>query len=124
MLFVGAAMFGMFYFLSLSMQQVLGYSALETGLAQLPLAGTLILAAGAIAPLVTRLGSKPVTLAGLATFAAGVAWLSRMPADADFVTHLLGPSIVVGIGLPRPSSRSPSAPWKASPTTNPALPAA
>jgi EmrB/QacA subfamily drug resistance transporter len=99
MLFVGAAMFGLFYFLSLSMQQVLGYSALETGLAQLPLAGTLVLAAGAIAPLVTRLGSKPVTLAGLVIFAAGLAWFSRMPADADFVSDLLGPSLVVAVGL-------------------------
>jgi MFS family permease len=62
MFIVGAAMFGLFYFLSLSMQQVLGYSALQAGLAQLPLAGVLILAAGVVAPLVTRLGSKPVTL--------------------------------------------------------------
>jgi EmrB/QacA subfamily drug resistance transporter len=99
MLLVGAAMFGLFYFLSLSMQQVLGWSALETGLAQLPLAGTLVLAAGAIAPLVTRLGSKPVTVAGLVTFAAGLAWFSRMPTDADFVAHLLGPSLVVAVGL-------------------------
>jgi hypothetical protein len=92
-------MFALFYFLSLSMQQVLGYSALETGLAQLPLAGTIVLAAGAIAPLVTRVGSKPVTLAGLVAFAAGLAWFSRMPADADFVTDLLGPSLVVAVGL-------------------------
>jgi EmrB/QacA subfamily drug resistance transporter len=99
MLFVGAAMFGLFYFLSLSMQQVLGYSALETGLAQLPLAGTLVLAAGVVSPLVTRLGSKPVTLFGLVTFAGGLAWFSRMPADASFVADLLGPSLVVGVGL-------------------------
>ena len=58
MLFAGAATFGLFYFLSLSMQQVLGYSALETGLAQLPLAVTLILAAGIVSPLVTRLGQQ------------------------------------------------------------------
>ena len=99
MFIVGAAMFGLFYFLSLSMQQVLGYSALEAGLAQLPLAGVLILAAGVVAPLVTRLGSKPVTLAGLVTFAIGLAWFSRMPADATFVADLLGPSLVVAVGL-------------------------
>jgi EmrB/QacA subfamily drug resistance transporter len=99
MFFVGASMFGLFYFLSLSMQQVLAWSALETGLAQLPLAGTLVLAAGGVSPLVTRLGSKPVTLAGLVAFAAGLVWFSRMPADADFVTDLLGPSLVVGVGL-------------------------
>jgi Major Facilitator Superfamily len=99
MLLVGAAMFGLFYFLSLSMQQVLGWSALETGLAQLPLAGTLVLAAGGVSPLVTRFGSKPVTLAGLVLFAGGLAWFSRMPADADFVADLLGPSLVVAVGL-------------------------
>ncbi|MDO3702700.1 DHA2 family efflux MFS transporter permease subunit [Micromonospora sp. C28SCA-DRY-2] len=99
MLFVGAAMFGLFYFLSLSMQQVLGYTPLQTGLAQLPVAGTLVVAAGLISPLVTRIGSKPVTLAGLAAFAAGLVWFSRMPADAGFVTDLLGPSLVVGVGL-------------------------
>jgi MFS family permease len=92
-------MFGLFYFLSLSMQQVLGWSALETGLAQLPLAGTLVLAAGGVSPLVTRFGSKPVTLAGLVLFAGGLAWFSRMPADADFVADLLGPSLVVAVGL-------------------------
>jgi MFS family permease len=99
MLLVGAAMFGLFYFLSLSMQQVLGFSALETGLAQLPLAATLVLAAGAIAPIVTRMGSKPVTLAGLVAFAAGLVWFSRMHAEAEFVADLLGPSLVVGVGL-------------------------
>ena len=99
MLFAGAATFGLFYFLSLSMQQVLGYSALETGLAQLPLAVTLILAAGIVSPLVTRLGRKPVTLAGMGLFAAGLAWFSRMPADADFVRDLLGPSLLVAVGL-------------------------
>jgi EmrB/QacA subfamily drug resistance transporter len=99
MLLAGAAMFGLFYFLSLSMQQVLGYTALETGIAQLPLAGTIVLAAGIVSPLVTRLGSKPVTTAGLVTFAAGLAWFSRMPADADFLADLLGPSLLVGLGL-------------------------
>ena len=59
----------------------------------------LVLAAGVVAPLVTRLGSKPVTLAGLVTFAAGLAWFSRMPADAAFVADLLGPSLVVAVGL-------------------------
>jgi EmrB/QacA subfamily drug resistance transporter len=99
MLIVGAAMFGLFFFLSIYMQQVLGYSALETGLAQLPLAGTVVLAAGIVSPLVTRLGSKPVLLAGLALFAAGMGWFARMPADGAFVADLLGPSLLVGLGL-------------------------
>jgi len=123
MFFVGAALFGLFYFLSLSMQQVLGYSALKAGLAQLPLAGVLVLAAGGVSPLVTRVGSKPVTLAGLVTFAAGLAWFSRMPADADFVADLLGPSLVVAVGLAATFVALTSAPSTASPTPSPASPA-
>jgi EmrB/QacA subfamily drug resistance transporter len=99
MLIVGAAMFGLFFFLSIYMQQVLGYSALETGVAQLPLAGTIVLAAGVVSPLVTRLGSKPVLLAGLVLFAGGMGWFARMPAQGSFASDLLGPSLLVGLGL-------------------------
>jgi EmrB/QacA subfamily drug resistance transporter len=99
MLLVGFVMLGMFFFLSLYMQQVLGYSALETGLALPPLAGTLVVAAGAAAPLLTRYGVKPVLLAGLVLFAGGTAWFSPMPADGEFVADLLGPSLLVGLGL-------------------------
>jgi MFS family permease len=81
------------------MQDVLGYSALKTGVAQLPLAGTIVLAAGAVSPLVTRLGSKPVLLSGLALFAVGMAWFSRLPADGSFAADVLGPSLLVGLGL-------------------------
>jgi EmrB/QacA subfamily drug resistance transporter len=99
MVIVGAAMFGLFFFLSIYMQQVLGYSALETGVAQLPLAGTIVLAAGAVSPLVTRFGSKRVLLVGLVLFAGGLGWFARMPADGGFVADLLGPSLLVGLGL-------------------------
>jgi EmrB/QacA subfamily drug resistance transporter len=99
MLLVGGAMFGLFFFLSIYMQQVLGYSAVETGVAQLPLAGTVVVAAGAVSPLVTRLGSKPVLLTGLVLFTAGMAWFARMPADGSYVADLLGPSLLVGLGL-------------------------
>src|SRR5918992_1378733 len=99
MLIVAAAMFGLFFFLSIYLQVVLAYSALEAGVAQLPLAGTLVLAAGAVSPLVTRFGSKRVLLVGLVLFAAGMGWFARMPADGTFVADLLGPSLLVGLGL-------------------------
>ena len=99
MLLVGFVMLGMFFFLSLYMQKVLGYSSLETGLALLPLAGTLVVAAGGVAPLLTRYGVKPVLLAGLVLFAGGMAWFSRMPAEGEFVADLLAPSLLVGLGL-------------------------
>ena len=81
------------------MQQVLGYFAMETGLALLPLAGTRVVAAGAAAPLLTRYGVRPVLLAGLVLFAGRMAWFSRLPADGEFVADLLGPSLLVGLGL-------------------------
>ena len=95
----GAAMLGLFFFLSLYLQQVLGYSALEAGVSQLPLAGTLVLAAGAAGPLAERVGVKPVLLAGLALFATGLLWFSRVSADGTFLADILGPSLLVGLGL-------------------------
>src|SRR5438270_7629761 len=67
---LGASLFSMFFFISLYMQQVLGYSALHAGLSYLPLALTIIVAAGLGGQLVTRFGFKPVLAAGMA-FVAG-----------------------------------------------------
>ncbi|MCW2994620.1 MAG: transporter [Conexibacter sp.] len=99
MVAAGAAMFGLFFFLSLYLQQVLGYSALEAGVSQLPLAGTLVLAAGLAGPLAQRFGIRPLLLAGLALFALGMAWFSRIPVDGAFLPDILGPSLLVGLGL-------------------------
>ncbi len=95
----GAAMLGLFFFLSLYLQQVLGYTALEAGVSQLPLAGSLVVAAGGAGSLAERVGVKPVLLAGLALFAGGLAWFSRISADGTFVVDILGPSLLVGVGL-------------------------
>jgi EmrB/QacA subfamily drug resistance transporter len=99
MIGLSAAMFGLFFLLSLYLQQVLGYSALEAGVSQLPLAGSLVLAAGAAGALVERAGVKPVLLAGLALFAGGMLWFSRLPVDGAFLADVLGPSLLVGVGL-------------------------
>ena len=99
MVIVAAAMFGLFFFLSIYLQVVLGYSALEAGVAQLPLAGTLVLAAAGVSPLVTRFGSKPVLLGGLVVLAAGMVGFAQVPADGSFVADLLGPSLLVAFGM-------------------------
>jgi EmrB/QacA subfamily drug resistance transporter len=99
MVAAGAAMFGLFFFLSLYLQQVLGYSALKAGVSQLPLAGTLVVAAGVAGPLAERRGTRPVLLVGLALFAGGMAWFSRLPVDGAFLADVLGPSLLVGLGL-------------------------
>lgn len=99
MLFAGAAMTGLFFFLSLYMQQVLGYGALTAGLTQLPLVAALIGAASVTPFIVARLGTKPVLVAGLALFAAGLAAFGRVAVDGSFLTDILGPSLLVGGGL-------------------------
>ena len=68
----------MFYFISLYMQQVLGYSAIHAGLSYLPLAVTIIVAAGLGGQLVTRFGFKPILAAGMLFVAAGLLWFSQV----------------------------------------------
>jgi len=96
---VGGAMVGLFFALSVFMQAVLGYDALTAGLTQLPLAGALVVAAGAAPTLLTRLGAPRALTLGLVVLAAGLVWLAFAPSTADFLVHLLGPSIAIGAGL-------------------------
>lgn len=99
MLLLGGTMVALFFALSVSLQEVLGFSALAAGLSQLPLALTLIVAAGIAPALVTRVGRRPVLAASLAIFAAGLVWLAAAPAEAAFAADVLGPTILIGLGL-------------------------
>jgi EmrB/QacA subfamily drug resistance transporter len=96
---VGASLFSMFFFISLYMQQVLGYSAIHAGLSYLPLAVTISLAAGIASQLVTTLGYKTVLAAGLLFIVAGLLWFSRVSVGGGFTTDILGPSLLAAIGL-------------------------
>ncbi len=98
-LLVGASLFSMFFFISLYMQQVLGYSAIKAGLSYLPLALTIMASAAIASQLVTRLGYKPVLAAGLLFIVAGLAWFSRVSAGGGFTTDILGPSLLAAAGL-------------------------
>ncbi|MDH2412844.1 MFS transporter [Nocardioides sp. CER19] len=124
MMLVGAAMLGLFYFLSLYEQLVLGYGAVTAGLSQLPLALALIAAAGLAAPLMERFGTRTVLAGALVVFAAGLGWFSLAGPDGTFLIDILGPSLLVGIGLGRLSCRSPRSPSPASPPPTTASPAA
>ena len=77
-LLIGMSLFSMFFFISLYLQQVLGYSALKAGLAYLPLAITIVLSAGAASVLVTRIGFKLSLIIGLTLVAAGLLWFSAI----------------------------------------------
>jgi EmrB/QacA subfamily drug resistance transporter len=96
---IAAALFSMFFFISLYMQNVLGFSPLKTGLAYLPLAGGIIVAAGGAAPLVTRFGFKPVLVTGLLITAAGLVWFSQISPDGTYVGDVLFPSLLAAVGL-------------------------
>jgi len=98
-LLVGASLFSGFFFISLYMQQVLGYSAIHAGLSYLPLALTIIVTAGIGSQLVTRIGFKPVLAAGMVFVAAGLAWFSQVSVGGGFTTDILGPSLLMATGL-------------------------
>ena len=98
-LLVGAALFSMFYFISLYMQQVLGYSAIKAGLSYLPLAIFIIVSAGVASQLVTKVGFKPILVMGMVLIAVALVWFAQVPVDGDYVKNLLGPMIISAIGL-------------------------
>ncbi|HXD39854.1 MAG TPA: MFS transporter [Ramlibacter sp.] len=97
--FLGAVVFSNFFLLTLYVQQVLGYSALKTGLTFLATAGTVVLVAGISQALVTRVGPRPVMAVGLALISGGMLWYTQIPVDGSFVTHLLPGYLLVGIGM-------------------------
>jgi EmrB/QacA subfamily drug resistance transporter len=99
LLCIGTAMFGLFFFLTVFMETVWGYSALRTGIAYLPMVGAIMAMAGVSTALVPRIGARPILIAGTTVAAGGMFWLSRIAADSSYAGSLLGPILVTGIGL-------------------------
>src|SRR5215211_3345979 len=98
-LLVAAALFGMFFFCTLYLQQVLGFSALKTGVAYLPLSLTLIGASALASRLVDRFTPKPVLVTGLLVTTVGFVLLTRVTGHDDYASHVLPAMIVLGPGL-------------------------
>ena len=96
---LGTATFSMFLMLTLYMQQVLGYSAMETGIAYLAVAGTAILWSAVAAQLVTRIGVKPVLAVGMATLTAGLLYFTQVSVGGSYLGDLLPGFLLIGIGL-------------------------
>jgi EmrB/QacA subfamily drug resistance transporter len=95
----GASLFSMFFFISLYMQQVLGYSAIKAGVSYLPLAVSIIIAAGVASQLVTRIGFKPVLATGMLLISGGLVWFAQISPDGTFLADVLGPSLLAAVGL-------------------------
>jgi EmrB/QacA subfamily drug resistance transporter len=98
-LILGTATFSMFLMLTLYMQQVLGYSAMQTGVAYLAVAGTAILWSAVAAQLVTRVGVKPVLLLGMVAITAGVLFFTQVSVGGSYLTDLLPGFLLIGFGL-------------------------
>jgi EmrB/QacA subfamily drug resistance transporter len=96
---MGTAMFSMFLMLTLYMQQVLGYSAMKTGVAYLAVAGTAIVWSAVAAQLVTRIGVKPVLTAGMAFLTAGLVYFTQVSVGGSYLTDLLPGFLLIGVGI-------------------------
>jgi EmrB/QacA subfamily drug resistance transporter len=98
-LLVGASLFSMFFFITLYLQQVLGYSPIKAGLSYLPLTILIVVSAGLAGELVTRVGFKAVLATGMVFIAAGLFWFSQVSVNGSFIADMLGPSCLAAIGL-------------------------
>jgi EmrB/QacA subfamily drug resistance transporter len=99
-LLLGAVVFANFFLLTLYVQQVLGWSALRTGLTFVATAGSAVLWAGLAQALVTKAGPKPVMAAGFVGMIAGLLWYTQIPVHASFAADLLPGYLLVGFALP------------------------
>ena len=94
-----AGFLAVFFYLTLYMQNVLGYSAIQTGAAYLPLCFAIGIAAGISSQLLSRVGTRPVIVTGAVIAAAGMYWLSKIPVHGSFLTDLLPGMLVLSIGI-------------------------
>ena len=99
MLLVAAGLFGMFYFCTLYLQQVLGFGALKTGVSYLPFSIALIAASGAASRVVDRFTPKPVLVTGLLIATGGFVFLTQVSGDGDYTSHVLPAMVILGLGL-------------------------
>ncbi|HEY7198043.1 MAG TPA: MFS transporter [Gaiellaceae bacterium] len=96
---LGTIVFSMFFLLSLYQQQVLGFSAMKTGVGYLAVALTAVVASGVAQALVTRAGVKPILAAGMALLAGGLVYFTQISPNGSYVGDLLPGFLLVGIGL-------------------------
>jgi predicted MFS family arabinose efflux permease len=99
MLLVASGMFGMFYFASLYVQQVLGYSPLRAGLAFLPVTAGIVIGAAAAQLLVRRVGMRNVATGGIALATLGMVVLTQLPVHGSYVGDLLSGLLPLSIGM-------------------------
>ena len=98
-LIVGIGLFGMFLFLSLYMQTILGFSPLKAGFAFLPFSAGVILTAGLASNLLPKVGPRPLMVPGLTLATIGMLLLTRLTPTSSYLTHVLPSMIMISVGL-------------------------
>ncbi len=96
---IGTALFGMFFFLTLFVQNVWGYSALKTGISYLPMVAMIMAASAAASQLVNRIGARPLMIIGSVLGTGGMIWLSRVTEHSTYAGGLLGPMLLTAAGM-------------------------
>ena len=96
---MGGALFAQFFLLTLYMQEVLHYSALQTGAAYIGLTLTTIAFSAVAQALVTRFGVRRILPFGLALSTVALVWFARLPVDGHYFSNLFPPFIISGLGL-------------------------
>jgi predicted MFS family arabinose efflux permease len=99
MLILGSAVFAMFYFLTIYVQKVLGFSAVKAGLAFLPVSVTIVIAAQVVSRIVTRVEPKYILASGTVFGACGLYYLSTLTPDSSYVAHVLPAIAMIAIGM-------------------------
>jgi EmrB/QacA subfamily drug resistance transporter len=95
----GIGLFGMFLFLSLYMQTILGFSPLKAGFAFLPFSAGVILTAGLASNLLPKVGPRPLMVPGLTLATIGMLLLTRLTPTSSYLTHVLPSMIMISVGL-------------------------
>jgi EmrB/QacA subfamily drug resistance transporter len=99
-LLLGASLFANFFLLTLYVQDVLGWSALRTGLTFIASAGSAVLWAGVAQALVTRFGAKPIMVVGFVGMLAGMLWYTTIPVHGSYWSDLLPGYLIIGFAIP------------------------
>jgi EmrB/QacA subfamily drug resistance transporter len=99
MLSLAAALFSVFFFLTLFVQNILGYSPLKAGFAFLPISAILVVTAQLASRLMVRIGPKPLMVTGAVLLFGGLAWLSQLSVGSGYLDSILGPILIFGAGM-------------------------
>jgi EmrB/QacA subfamily drug resistance transporter len=99
MLIIGAALFGMFYFMTFFIQGVMGFSALKTGVSYLPFTAVIIVGSGIVSQILPRVGPKPLITTGSALLTVGLFWFAQVDTTTKYWTGVFPPMIVMATGM-------------------------